>query len=181
MLIRRKLISERAEHLRDQTGQMKFPVDPLVVAEHLGIQVECVSAPSDDISGFLLVETDRVLIGLNCEHSTTRKRFTLSHEIGHFVLQHHLGQGTPHVDKQMKVHFRNSESSTGEKMEEVEANLFAAELLMPSSLLKQSLQKYSSLCLGNEDDSTIRLLANECDVSAVAMTIRLSSLSLLKL
>ena len=181
MLIRRKLISEKAEQLRELAKQKKLPIDPFVVAKHLGIQVECASAPSDDISGFLLIDHKKSLIGLNCDHSETRKRFTLSHEIGHYILQHHLGKGTPHVDKQMSIQFRNAASATGSKIEEIEANLFAAELLMPEHMLKRSLQKCPNLCLGSENDDTISTLAEEFGVSGAAMTVRLSSLGFLKM
>lgn len=181
MLIRRKLITNRAAELLNFTSQQNPPVDLDAVAEFLNIRVERDEAPSDDISGFLMVEDDIPVIGINSDHSTVRQRFTLGHEIGHYVLQHHLGKGTPHIDKQMSIHFRDSSSSTGVKVEEIEANLFAAELLMPRQMLERSLKSCSVIALSDDEDCTIRSLANEYNVSTAAMTIRLSSLGYLKM
>ena len=181
MLIRRKLISGKVEELLHTTAQEKPAINVDVIAKYLEIKIERSPAPSEDISGFLMIENNIPVIGLNSDNSELRQRFTLGHEIGHFVLQHHLGKGTPHIDKQISVQFRNSTSSTGVKVEEMEANLFAAELLMPAEMLARTLQRYSVITISDDDDDTIKSLAQEYQVSAAAMTVRLSSLGYLKM
>jgi Zn-dependent peptidase ImmA (M78 family) len=57
-----------------------------------------------------------------------RKRFTIAHEIGHYVLHPHEPQDRQHVSKDFAIWHDASE--------EAEANIFAAELLMPEFLFK---------------------------------------------
>jgi Zn-dependent peptidase ImmA (M78 family) len=65
---------------------------------------------------------------VNSEHSQNRKRFTLAHEIPHFILYKHLMQGVI-TDNEM---YRSGLSD----QVEMEANRLAGELLMPASLMK---------------------------------------------
>ncbi|MBL0158848.1 MAG: ImmA/IrrE family metallo-endopeptidase [Bryobacterales bacterium] len=69
----------------------------------------------------------------------SRKRFTVAHEIGHFVIPHHCLLKTVCDEKKI--------DSFDAKLDrpEIEANEFAAELLLPSTVLskKFSLQEFS--------------------------------------
>jgi Zn-dependent peptidase ImmA (M78 family) len=104
------------------------------------------------------------VIGVEISQSAERQRFTIAHEIGHLVL-HDLGE--VHVDK---VNFRSSLSSTAENVEEVEANAFAAALLMPRALVMADLQ---GQVVNIEDDRQIDWLSKRYGVSNQAMTYRL--------
>ena len=77
------------------------------------------------------------------------------------------------VDQHAFVSFRNSKSSSASDPHEIEANQFAAALLMPEAFLRACLDQ-----LGENPDveESIRRLAQRFDVSAQAMTIRLTSL-----
>jgi len=66
----------------------------------------------------------RVKSGLN----PGRKRFTIAHEIGHFVLHP--------LDSHDREHTRSTFTIWHDASEEAEANIFAAELLMPEFLFK---------------------------------------------
>lgn len=57
-----------------------------------------------------------------------RKRFTIAHEIAHYVLHPHESHDREHVSKDFAIWHDASE--------EAEANIFAAELLMPEFLFK---------------------------------------------
>lgn len=174
MLVRRKLIRERAEELLNRFGVKKAPVDVERLAERLGLEVAKESA-ADSISGFILRDPRRrkVLIGVNANHHENRQRFTIAHECGHFLL--HEGERL-HVDnaRGYQIRLRSPESSAGTKIDEMEANLFAAELLMPVRFLDDDLAKIIPASLG--DDETIKKLANKYQVSPQAMTLRLSYL-----
>ncbi len=90
------------------------------------------SLPSD-ISGMLvpLASTDeksRWAIVVNANDAPVRQRFTIAHELGHLLIHRYL---TPHADGRYQVRFRNEKSASGSVREEIEANQFAAELLMP--------------------------------------------------
>jgi Zn-dependent peptidase ImmA (M78 family) len=80
------------------------------------------------------------------------------------------------VDRGHLITPRNSRSSTGVDTKEIEANQFAACLLMPSKLVLERIKalKVKSLC-----DDHVEKLAGEFKVSEQAMTIRLSTLGFL--
>ena len=78
-----------------------------------------------------------------------------------------------HVDKNFTVMFRSAASSTAQDVYEIEANTFAAELLMPESLLREDLL---TLKLNMEDDKQLLMLANRYGVSTQALTYRLLNL-----
>ena len=75
---------------------------------------------------------------------TTRKRFTIAHELGHFFL-HIKDQEKPRTliaDYSSEVMFRTSniQRSAERQQLEIEANFFAAELLMPEDKVKEIYQ-----------------------------------------
>jgi Zn-dependent peptidase ImmA (M78 family) len=129
------------------------------------------------ISGALVpVEDDQWLILVNQQHAPTRKRFTIAHELGHLRLH---GFKSIHADRAFK--FRDVRSSEGSAAEEIEANQFAAELLMPRRRImeaaKITLLEYAPV--DDEDpafDDLVSELALKFGVSRQAMAIRLSSL-----
>lgn len=82
-------------------------------------------------SGFLLPE--HKIIFVNKTESPGRKRFTIAHEIGHFVLKHN---NTNIFEYSTNALQRNNLSSKGQDPQEIEANAFAAELLMPENLFR---------------------------------------------
>lgn len=122
----------------------------------------------EGVSGILVVDKGNSVIFVNESEIPTRQRFTIAHEIGHFLL--HKPEGV-HVDKSFSVAFRNLRSSSGEESQEIEANQFAAELLMPSTIIEKKYTKGVSI-----SDKDVETLADFFQVSQQAMTIRLTSL-----
>jgi Zn-dependent peptidase ImmA (M78 family) len=123
-----------------------------------------------EISGLLLRTGERIIIGVEKRQPVTRQRFTISHELAHLLL--HDGEEV-RVDTSFRVNLRSPESSTAEDIEEIEANAFAASLLMPEEFLKEDLANF---VLDIEDARQVQLLARRYQVSAQAMTIRLLNL-----
>jgi Zn-dependent peptidase ImmA (M78 family) len=116
------------------------------------------------------------VIGVHSKHALVRQRFTIAHEIGHFVLRHHSESGEHvHVDEGWKVSARNERSAKGVDVHEIEANRFAAYLLMPEALLKA---KVTALRRTTLSESDVLELAKDFKVSEQAMTLRLRSLRL---
>ena len=114
------------------------------------------------------------VIGANKSHHPYRQRFTIAHELGHFLL--HEGQDV-HLDESrgaFRVNLRSPESARGEDNDEKEANLFAAELLMPAIFLEQDLQGEDLDLLG--DSEFLEKLAKKYKVSIQALTFRLAYL-----
>lgn len=185
MAIRRKYIRSLAEQILAAHDACRTPVDVMRLAAALNAQIHN-DVAADNLSGFLVrdVNTRRSLIGVNSTHTETRKRFTIAHEIGHLML--HEGDAL-HVDQRngidlgLRMKHRDQGSSLGIDDEEKEANLFAAELLMPSSLLENDLAELQAGALQDEDEDLIKALAGKYEVSVQAMTFRLTNLGLLHL
>ncbi|MEO8649239.1 MAG: ImmA/IrrE family metallo-endopeptidase, partial [Acidobacteriota bacterium] len=153
------------------------PVDK--ISEKLGATL--IYQPSDDdLSGFLLREKDKITIGVNGSHPPNRRRFAISHEIGHLLLH---SEESFHIDRTSESFARrsvqgkferNKDSSTGSYRIEREANLFAAELLMPTVFIEKDMTK-----LGRIDvlhDPRLDELADAYGVSLQALTYRLNNL-----
>ena len=85
----------------------------------------------------IYVKEGTPIIGVNALHHPNRQRFTVAHECGHLIL--HKAQITKevHVDKDFPMLMRDSVSAAGVNEMEIEANVFAAELLMPGSFSRE--------------------------------------------
>ena len=113
---------------------------------------------------------DQAIIGVNALDPGFRQRFTIAHELGHLLLHEDTDL---QVDQHAFLAFRNLKSSSTNDPKEVEANQFAATLLMPEELLRQCVLDLE----GDRDlENSISKLAQQFGVSEQAMTIRLTSL-----
>lgn len=83
-------------------------------------------ACGSEIDGIQVTQGNSATIGYNQAKHQHRQRFTVAHEIGHLLLGHTSGNFI--LDLNSK------------KPEDIEANQFAAELLMPLEMLKNSFQ-----------------------------------------
>ena len=174
----------RRKHIRTLVGKLlevhRIESPPIQVADlatALGLRVEYEPA-ENELSGFLLrdLNCQKAVIGVNKNHPSNRQRFTIAHELGHFLLHE---QERLHVDRHFQIQLRDQNSSKGEIKEEKEANLFAAELLMPVWFVRKDLVAIATLDL--EDDSVIANLAKSYKVSTQAMTFRLAYLGFIQI
>ena len=83
----------------------------------------------DSVSGLLIEDEEMTAVGYNENHHVHRQRFTVAHELGHYIMSH---------NNQRKNEGFSLESNDPH---EKEANTFASELLMPLSFLKEDLKK----------------------------------------
>lgn len=176
MRIRTKLINQRIERLLEKFKIKRPPVNVKRIASKLGLTVQM--EPFDDeegeMSGILIREGNKVILGVNNSHHSNRQRFTIAHEIGHYLL--HEGDRV-FVDRNYRVSLRDSDSSLGTKWEEVEANTFASSLLVPERFLIQDLQKENiDIEDSKKSNGLIKRLAKKYRVSAQAMSFRLNRL-----
>ncbi len=166
---------------RARYGKIERLVADLIAAENLGdippVPVEKMVRSQgiliqkghldDDISGLLVRSGDGATIGVNAGHVPTRRRFTIAHEFGHFLLHEGISE---HVDHGYRVNFRDQESSLARDVEEIEANFFAASLLMPRTML-DACGAIDAL----DSDTAVRDLARLFHVSQHAMSLRLAN------
>ena len=152
------------------------PIDPELIARRLGLKIVELDL-GEDVSGLLISKGNESVIAVQKGDRPKRRRFTIAHEIGHFYLRHQFEPGEHvHVDRGHLITPRNSKSSTGLDSKEIEANQFAACLLMPSTLL---LDRIRALKTKSLRDIHVEKLAEEFQVSEQSMTIRLSTLGFL--
>ena len=146
------------------------------IAKALGLKVVFLDL-GEDISGLLISKGGSMVIAVQEGDPPKRRRFTIAHEIGHFHLRHQFEPGEHvHVDRGHLITPRNSRSSSGVDLKEIEANQFAACLLMPNRLLTERIKALRTKSLRDAD---VDVLAQEFNVSEQAMTIRLSTLGYL--
>jgi Zn-dependent peptidase ImmA (M78 family) len=180
MRVRRKQIEKQVNDLLTSNNITTAPVDIGKIAKSL--QLEIVKQDADDkISGMLVNDfgNKKALIGVNRKHHINRQRFTIAHEIGHFLLHHFQGVHFDGENTGLQINFRDDKSASGEDLYEREANLFAAELLMPRTLLEADISKIKNLSLIDKDDLTLKSLADKYKVSVRAITYRLAYLGYL--
>ena len=106
--------------------------------------------------GFVTKIGDKKAIYLNESKGTIqRRRFTLAHELGHIVLDHPINP----------IIYRNSEVDENQSPTEIQANIFARDLLMPAGVL-------AALHMTTVDE-----IMQICNVSRISAQIRLERLT----
>jgi|SRR3989344_3202269 len=136
-------------------------VVPPVPVERIAEKFELKVVPFDFHEGVSAVlKKERGVIGVNQNHAPVRQRFSISHELGHFLLGHDIGK-----DEYVEKEFNSVDPK------EKEANAFASALLMPTEWIKKSIKK---------DGLDVEKLSRIYDVSKQALTIRLLNLNLIK-
>ena len=163
---------KRANQTLRKLGIEQLPIPVNEIAEQLGLRLQSF-ALGDEVSGVLVVDGDLGVIGYNSSHPQVRQRFTIAHEIGHFLL--HRGDSSLFIDERYFAVFRDKKSSQGVDHREREANSFAAALLMPSALVRAEIEQHD---FDFADEDALNDLARKFQVSAQSMAYRLSNLGL---
>lgn len=167
-------VKHKAEELLTAVGVWEAPIDPTTIARYLGIEVRSEYFVGS-LSGVLMRRDGNAVIAVNASDSNKRQRFTIAHEIGHFALNH---KGDVFVDHTL-LNRRDNRSAAAIDSQEIEANAFAAELLMPSQLVFDKFDKIWSLNLNFPQEEVVAKLAYDFNVSEQAMNYRLMNLGLL--
>lgn len=168
---------QKAQEVLREAGvaSLPIPVEDLVRRRGARLSYE----PFDeDISGMLARIEGGAVIGINTTHAATRQRFSVAHELGHLLL--HEGRSLILDKREVRVSLRNRNSASGTDMEEIEANAFAAELLMPEDMVWDVVTKAVPKPPRRINlDAFIRDTAGRFEVSVQAMEYRLASLGVI--
>jgi hypothetical protein len=152
---------QHREILNRYSGQVPVPVGRL--AGELGLPVNLASL-SPSISGLIEPSEDApsgFRIRINRYEVDERQRFTIAHEIAHYLLHRdQIKSGI--VDNVM---YRSSLSSK----REAEANRLAADIIMPYPCVLRELDRLG----GERDEVSAAALARTFKVSLPAMKVRL--------
>lgn len=136
---------------------LKTPVDIYSVAEFLGLEIQ-EEVMDDELSGYIEPRKSGWVIGVNSYHHPNRQRFTVAHEIGHFLL---------HKPKERHSDVTFARRSGGRNRMEMEADNFAANLLMPEA-------EFRSLIASGE--TSLDRIASKFGVSVMAAKYRAQAL-----
>ena len=163
-------INSKVDNILTDAEVKTLPVKIEEIAKSLGLKV-IPYAFDDDISGTLII--DQNVIGFNQTESRVRRRFTIAHEVGHYIL--HKDKKPIFLDKLFRLNSSSSSSSEQNQELEMEANIFAASILMPESLMRKEVE---NIDFDFASEEAIKYLARVFDVSSTAMYYRLKILDL---
>ncbi|WP_201353846.1 ImmA/IrrE family metallo-endopeptidase [Hydrogenimonas urashimensis] len=171
--------------LLEISGIVKPPVDPYLIAEKIGIKVD-ESLDWDKLTydgEIYLSKTGCPEIWINPTDHINRRKFTLAHEIGHLVYD-----VIPNIDKfkdPIKDDYTTLRRGATRDLKEVVANRYAANLLMPETMIidigSKILEEYRESEKKEKipRDLFIKIMAKKFEVSEQAMEIRLKTLNII--
>ena len=166
-----KEIEQKAKEILNQHGLYSLPIDPVVLANKFDITVHNAEFVDDSWAASISKRGSSTSIFVEQSDTLPRKRFSVAHELGHYFL-HHLPENGEFADKQADM-FRErtpSENTSNEdRYREIEANRFAAALLMPAELVRKQWEKKQN----------VSWMAKTFKVSNEAMGYRLEALHIL--
>ena len=152
-----------------------YPLDVIGLANELGIAVYSTKIENDKVSGYISKDGEGYYICVNKKHPATRQHFTIAHEIGHYLLHKKILDAGGILPTTYKIGDginpcmpRANQANPEYKKMEIEANRFAAELLMP---------KAEFIKKANECEDLVEL-ARAFKVSVGAASIRANSLGI---
>ncbi len=160
-------VDDRANAVLKRHNLTTVPIDPVLLARREGIKVNNAKFADDNIAGMIVKRGDDVSMLVNDDDPPYRKRFTIAHELGHHFL-HLIGDGE-YVDKEANLFRQQPDGDrkmTPERRREIQANWFAASLLMPEDDVRRYWRERGS----------IEELAKIFNVSTEAMGYRVDAL-----
>lgn len=155
-------LSDQWEVLNDAREVLPVPVRSLPA--RLGIELKAAFLTTG-ISGMLEKSGESFLLTVNASDPDTRQRFTIAHELGHYMLHRHLvGDGLDDDRAYRSTEVGKYHNTLIGPKEEREANKFAANLLMPREAITREKEKVGA---------TVASMATLFGVSEHAMSIRM--------
>ncbi len=152
-------------------NQVKIPIDISEIATCLDI-VSIAPLTTDGFEGAIVKKDGQGFIFYNESSIESRQRFTIGHELGHWMIPHHLLNNSLSCTKDKFSKFNsNSKDLSKEVRIEIEANRFSAQLLMPNTEFKSDI---------NRTEPDLRHLfkvAQKYNVSMAACCMRFKELS----
>jgi len=173
MAVRRKRIEALARDILRENNVIEPPVPIEKIANGKGVRVLFQPLESD-IAGCLYhneQDQEYTVIGVNSFHDKVKQRFAIAHELGHLLLH----QFDPlHVDRAVQAKYKKDLSTNGVNVDEIEANLFAAELLMPRDFIAHDLERVNATDI--LDESFTFQLVQRYDVNTLTLFLHLMNL-----
>lgn len=158
------LSTKQGFDLARRYGEASPPVDVFGLAAALGLGPHPASLP-DNISGLIRRNNDGTMSCVyNMRHARTRQRFTVAHEIGHFIFHRDRLNGGVSDTLAFRADDVELPNPLIGREQEWQANNFAANLLVPDRWLR------AARAAGIND---VTELARNFEVSPAVMKIKL--------
>lgn len=125
-----KQAEKDAERLLKSAVREGFGVEPVGIAERLGVQVREIELEPDTLGALFMKPSGDPKIVLNQCHSLLRRRLTCALELGHYVLM------SAKTNEYERVDLRDRFEQAGGEADDVYAREFAGCLLMPREDVK---------------------------------------------
>lgn len=133
---------DAARRLFERSGITIPPVNLYDVIQMCGLRYDVVDYFPDMIDALIIVKKESAVAVINKNQPDTRCRFSLAHE-----LYHYLEEGGVSVLEDIQDTARQIETRTtkaGKDPFEVEADIFAGEILVPPALLRKYVNRSNS-------------------------------------
>lgn len=168
---------EEAINFRDKHGlgnycakQLLEIIDLLKVTEGVPIQIIRTPIDNEDLSGFIGFRHDTFIIVTNTNHKLGSERFTIAHEIYHLI-KNRMSIKKGSVIEEMIWNENNRN--------EIMANAFAAELLMPKDDIIKHVKLITENMTKEIEPGIIVQLQQKYGVSYIAITKRLNEVNII--
>ena len=152
--------ANEADRLLRKHGYLSPPVDPEQIAEEEGIRVvyaEFEGSDNDNFSGFFdLVEN---AIYVNDDIAPNRITFTIAHELAHHFLHQEYIRSNDYVPMPRRNNYKGPKP-----VEEIEADTFAANLLVPLHMLARYMKVATISELGRMFSVSDEVIRNRLDL-----------------
>ncbi len=162
-------IPEIAKKIIDDLKTKEFPIPIIKIMKELDFLVGQQEL-KDELSGYIVISDEvikkfgkRKMICVNSKDSLGHQRFTIAHELGHYLFDY---------PNQMSEFYNTYKTDDADSEKEKRANRFAAELLMPK---EEFLKQYNKFA---ESTQIILNLADYFQVSTRAVDRRFIELGL---
>jgi hypothetical protein len=131
------LATQTGAQVAREEGFTFLPVCPLTIADRKEIIVEKKPPGMKGVSGALIFMEPRPLLIYSTEHQNAGfEHFSIAHELGHFCMPGHPEE----ILRDGGQHFSRAGFSEGNLAIEIEADHFAAGLLMPDYLVRKLIE-----------------------------------------
>jgi Zn-dependent peptidase ImmA (M78 family) len=181
-----KAINREIERFNSDTNNLPEDRIPVNIEEkirknNIELNKYCLDL-KDDILGEIKKEEGKFKINIQARDHYYRKRFTMGHELAHFIKHKELiGDGVDDGkvgNKLYRTMYRKNDKITPK--EEVEANRYSAELLIPNELANfiyenffKDIKKEDSMDI---DINFLEFLSKKFQVSAAVVSFRIKNL-----
>lgn len=128
------------------------PVEELIEFHGLGLILS--EFTDGEISG--VIDLNKKYLYINFSDSPQRKRFTIAHELGHWILH----RTELAANQEIAVLYRRPLGTEEIDVLEQEANCFAANLLVPEVMLRKAIEQVSSVSGKESCDSHLAEIFN---------------------